>query len=242
MTGAASAPPPLAGRVAVVTGGTYGIGAAAAATLSELGAAVVAAGRRPEAVKEPIAGVTYLAADVRSYDDMQRLRDTALSQYGGLDIVVANAGISDWGVLAEGDPTHWPQVVETNILGTAYTLKATLPHLIAQGHGHVVIVSSISGRVAYAGEPIYIATKWALVGLGRSVRKEVAPHGVKVTLIEPGIVDTPMVSNTEEGRLELAQVEALTAANVADTIGYALTRPGHVDIDELMLSPVEQTL
>ena len=232
---------PLSGRVAVVTGGTSGIGAAACEVLARLGARVVAAGRRahPDAPGNP--AITRVAADVRSYDDMERLRDTAISTYGGLDIVVANAGLADWGGLVDDDPHRWQPVIETNVLGAALVLRATLPHLVAQGHGHVVIVSSISGRTAYAGEPIYISTKFALVGLGRSLRKEVAGKGIRVTLIEPGIVDTP-VSSTEEGRRELSELRALTPANVADAIGFAVSAPANVNIDELVLTPVAQTL
>jgi NADP-dependent 3-hydroxy acid dehydrogenase YdfG len=122
----------------------------------------------------------------------------------------------------------------------AHTVRATLPTLVAQGSGHVVITASISGRVTYVGEPIYIASKWALVGLGRALRKEVAPAGIRVTLIEPGIVDTPLVSGTEEGRRELALVRALDPADVARGVVFALAQPEHVDIDELMISPREQ--
>jgi len=227
----------LRDRVAVVTGGTSGIGAATATRLVDAGAHVVVSDLEPAAAR---AGVAFVRADVRSYDDMTALHDAALERHGRLDIVVANAGVADWGSIAEGDPDRWREVLDTNVLGAAQTLRALVPALVAQGRGHVVVTASISGRVTYVGEPIYIASKWALVALGRTLRKELAPAGVRVTLIEPGIVDTPLVSSTEEGRRELAQLEALRPDDVADAILYALSCPDRVNIDELMLSPVEQ--
>ena len=227
----------LRDRVAVVTGGTSGIGAATATRLVDAGARVVISDLDPAPAP---AGVTFMRADVRSYDDMTALHDAALERHGRLDIVVANAGVADWGSIAEGDPDRWREVLDTNVLGAAQTLRALVPALVAQGRGHVVVTASISGRVTYVGEPIYIASKWALVALGRTLRKELAPAGVRVTLIEPGIVDTPLVSSTEEGRRELAQLEALRPDDVADAILYALSCPDRVNIDELMLSPVEQ--
>jgi NADP-dependent 3-hydroxy acid dehydrogenase YdfG len=231
----------LRGRVAIVTGGVSGIGAATAARLASAGAHVTVSDLA-DAPAAPAPGVTAVRADVRRFADMAALRDAVLERHGRIDVVVANAGISDWGSIADGDPDRWRDVLETNVLGVALTLRAFVPVLVEQGDGHVVITASISGRVTYVGEPIYIASKWALVGLGRTLRKELAPSGIRVTLVEPGIVDTPLVSATDEGRAELAQLQALSAGDVADAIAYVLSRPANVDIDELMLSPVRQTL
>ena len=180
--------------------------------------------------------------DIRRYEDLVALHDAALAEYGRLDYVIANAGISDWGSMSDGDPDRWREVIETNVLGTAFTIRATLPTLLRSGGGHIVITASISGLVTYVGEPIYIASKWALVGLGRALRKEVADAGVRVTLIEPGIVDTPLVSETEEGRRELSQVRPLSPEDIAHTVAFVLAQPEHVDIDELVVSPTEQTM
>jgi NADP-dependent 3-hydroxy acid dehydrogenase YdfG len=232
------------GRVAIVTGGARGIGAAMSTELAARGARVVV-GELDEARARAFAAdsgdlVAAHPCDVRSYEQVAALHDAALSAHGRLDYVIANAGVTDWGSMSEGDPERWRAVLETNVLGTAHIIRATLPTLLKQGHGHVVITASISGRVTYVGEPIYIASKWALVGLGRALRKEVAAAGIRVTLIEPGIVDTPLVSETEEGREELAQVRALDPGDVAAGVVFALGRPAHVDIDELVISPREQ--
>lgn len=242
--GGVSDGPVFDGRVAIVTGGARGIGAAISRDLAARGARVVV-GELSEARARSFAQdsgdlVTAHACDVRDYAQVAALHDAALSAHGRLDYVIANAGVTDWGSMSDGDPERWRAVLETNVLGTAHTIRATLPTLLQQRHGHVVITASISGRVTYVGEPIYIASKWALVGLGRALRKEVAPAGIRVTLIEPGIVDTPLVSETEEGRQELAQVRALAPEDVADGVVFALGRPDHVDIDELVISPREQ--
>ena len=235
------------GKVAIVTGGARGIGAAISRELAARGARVIvgelSAPRAEEFART--AGTDSIlarACDVRDFSQVTALHDSALAFHGRLDFVIANAGVTDWGLMSDGDPERWRAVIETNVLGVAFTIRATLPTLLAQGSGHIVITASISGRVTYVGEPIYIASKWALVGLGRALRKEVAAAGIKVTLIEPGIVDTPLVSETEEGRQELAQVRALVPDDIASAVAFALGRPEHVDIEELVVAPTGQAM
>lgn len=234
----------LSDRVALITGGGRGIGAAIARQLADQGVRVVVGDLSDQTDTDDRArnSIMTRACDTRRYEDLVALHDAALTEYGRLDYVVANAGIADWGSMSEGDPDRWREVLETNVLGTAFTIRATLPTLLRSSSGHVVITASISGRVTYVGEPIYIASKWALVGLGRALRKEVAGAGVRVTLIEPGIVDTPLVSGTAEGRRELAQVRPLSPEDVARTVAFVLAQPEHVDIDELVVSPSEQAM
>lgn len=237
-------PGDLSNAVGLVTGGVSGIGAAITAELRRRGATVVAVDRhaRPAASPGPAGAAQEVAGDVRDFAAMCGISGKVRDEFGRLDFVVANAGITDWGSMSEGDPGRWHEVIDTNVLGVAQTIRATLPILIEQGGGHVVITASISGRTTYVGEPIYIATKWALVGLGGALRKEARSAGVRVSLIEPGIVDTPLVRETAEGAAELAAVRALDPQDVARAVAFVLAQPAHVNIDELVISPLAQEL
>jgi NADP-dependent 3-hydroxy acid dehydrogenase YdfG len=237
----------LTGTVGLVTGGVSGIGAAITAELRGHGASVVAVDRNAHPGAAPASPGTAsapatreIAGDVRDFATMSGIGGRVREEFGRLDFVVANAGITDWGSMSDGDPQRWRDVIDTNVLGVAQTIRATMPVLIAQGRGHIVITASISGRTAYVGEPIYIATKWALVGLGKALRKEARPAGVRVSLIEPGIVDTPLVRQTVEGAAELAAVRALDPQDVARMVTFVLEQPAHVNVDEIMVSPLGQ--
>jgi NADP-dependent 3-hydroxy acid dehydrogenase YdfG len=239
----------LNGAVGLITGGVSGIGAAITAELRGRGATVVAVDRyaqpapaaaAPESA--PAQPTREVAGDVRDFTAMAAISDQVHAEFGRLDFIVANAGITDWGLMSTGDPERWHDVIDTNVLGVAHTIRAALPVLVAQGHGHVVITASISGRTTYVGEPIYIATKWALVGLGGALRKEVGPAGVRVSLIEPGIVNTPLVQNTAEGAAELAAARPLDPEDIARAVAFVLEQPAHVNIDEIVISPLAQQL
>lgn len=237
----------LTGTVGLVTGGISGIGAAITAELRGRGATVVAVDRDTHPEAAPTSPWTALkpatrevAGDVRDFATMCSISGKVRDEFGRLDFVVANAGITDWGSMSDGDPQRWRDVIDTNVLGVAQTIRAAMPILIAQGRGHIVITASISGRTAHVGEPIYIATKWALVGLGKALRKEARPAGVRVSIIEPGIVDTPLVQQTAEGAAELAAVRALDPQDVARVVTFVLEQPAHVNIDEIMISPLGQ--
>lgn len=237
----------LTGTVGLVTGGVSGIGAAIMAELGGRGATVIAVDRdaHPEVAPKPPGNAPEpatreVAGDVRDFATMCSISGKVRDEFGRLDFVVANAGITDWGSMSDGDPQRWRDVIDTNVLGVAQTIRAAMPILIEQGRGHIVITASISGRTAYVGEPIYIATKWALVGLGKALRKEARPAGVRVSIIEPGIVDTPLVRQTAEGAAELAAARALDPQDVARVVTFVLEQPTHVNIDEIMISPLGQ--
>lgn len=235
------------GQAGVITGGGSGIGAATAMELARLGHRVLvadlslaAATEVAERVRAAGGAATPFACDVRRFADLERLRDACLAAFGRLDFIVVSAGIADASSLAEGDPERWRAVIETNVLGAAYTVRAVLPTMLAQNNGHIVLLASVSGREIYVGEPVYIASKWAVVGLGGALRKEVAGTGIRVTLIEPGIVDTPLARANPFAQEWLNSIAPLQAEDVARAIGFALQQPGHMAINEIVLRPLAQ--
>ena len=157
-------------------------------------------------------------------------------------MLVANAGIADQSTMAEGDPERWRAVVETNLLGTIFTVRAVLPQMLAQQRGHIFVTSSVSGREAYPGEAVYIASKWGQVGLAHALRQEVMDEGVRVTVVEPGIVDTPLTRDNPVVRPYLESTEPLLPEDVAEAILFAWRQPPHVVVSEVTVRPLRQRL
>jgi NADP-dependent 3-hydroxy acid dehydrogenase YdfG len=170
--------------------------------------------------------------DVTEWDDVERLVEVALGAYGRLDVVFANAGFGAKRGFLESDPELWKSMVLTNVYGAALTIRATLPAL-KETKGHLLLTGSVAGRKALPGS-LYSATKWAVTAMGESLRQEVHGTGVRVTVIEPGMVDTPFFDNpvTDEG--------PLTADDVARAVMYAVSQPPHVDVNEILIRPTAQ--
>ena len=204
--------------------------------LADRGAAVV------EEVRAAGGDAVAVAADVREPDALARAVAVVRERFGAIDALVANAGIADQSSTATGDPARWRAVVDTNVLGVLYSVRAVLPVLLDRRRGHVFIVASVSGRETYVGEPVYIASKWAQVGFGHALRQELADAGLRVTLVEPGIVDTPLTRGNPVVRPLLEATEPLAPEDVARAIVYAYEQPPHVVVSELTLRPLRQRL
>lgn len=232
-------------RTAVVTGASSGIGAATARRLAADGWAVVAAARRLDRLGELAAstpGVRPQALDVTDPRSLDDLADAVPS----CDLLVANAGGAfDLAPLGEADAQTWARTYEVNVLGTVRTVQALLPALRAS-RGHVVMTGSTAGRWVYEGGGGYVAAKHALAALRDTLRLEEVEHGVRVTEVAPGMVATEEFSLVRfEGDEDKAAavyrgVEALTADDVADTIAWVASRPAHVNIDLVQLTPQQQ--
>jgi NADP-dependent 3-hydroxy acid dehydrogenase YdfG len=171
---------------------------------------------------------------------VRQLVDGAIERFGRLDFVLANAGLADQELASEGDPAVWKRLIETNLLGAMYCVRFALPHMQRQGAGHILLMASLSGRDAYVGEPAYIASKWGLIGFGHSVRKEVGQYGIRVTLIEPGAVDTPLTRNAPKVRPLIESIDALRAEDVARAVVWAFQQPERVVLTEIGLRPLNQ--
>lgn len=233
--------------VAMITGALSGIGRATALRFGTLGSRVLlcdlASDGGPELVREirSVGGeAEAVELDVRDPMAQRTAAETAVRLWGRLDVLVANAGIGDQSSVHDGDPHQWKAVVDTNLLGTLFSARAVLPTMIQQGAGHIFVLASVSGRETYPGEPVYIASKWGQVGFAHSLREEVMPRGIRVTIIEPGLVDTPLARNIPAVRPLLHALEPLTPENIADAIVYAFRQPAEVVVSELTIRPLRQ--
>jgi NADP-dependent 3-hydroxy acid dehydrogenase YdfG len=225
----------------LITGGSSGIGAAAAVQLLDRGHRVAVTGRDPDRLDRFAArlgkppNLLALPGDAADWDAVRSAVDATVRQFGRLDAVVANAGFATHDDLADGDPAGWREMVLTNVLGPALLIKAALPALKAT-RGRIVLVGSVAGLVHTPGN-IYGATKWAVTGLAENTRLLVTGDGVGVTLISPGGVETNFFSPIG-GPPRDRPGGYLTADQLAASIVWALTQPAGVDINTMTVRPI----
>ena len=244
----------LAGKVAIVTGASSGIGEATAESLAARGASVVLAARRAdelEAVAEDISsegGETLVVpTDVTEDDDIDALVAETVDEFGAIDILVNNAGVMLLEQLDDADRDNLRQMIEVNLLGLMNLTHAVLPTMQEQDTAHIVNVSSTAGRQASAKSSGYNATKFGVNAFTEAVRQEVTTEGIRTTIIEPGAVDTELQEHIpdeeikqqiEEGMLE--SMIPLESEDIARAIAYAVTQPQHVNINEMLIRPTDQ--
>ena len=223
--------------VLVITGASTGIGAATARRAVEFGYRVTLGARsedKLEALRDELGGAERAIAvrcDVTSWDDQQALVARTLEEFGRMDAYFANAGFGAKRGFLEESVEHWKSMIDTNVFGAALSIRASLGHFRRHNRGHLLLTSSIAGRRALPG-PLYSATKHAVTAMGEALRAEVAETDIKVTLIEPGMVDTPFFENRVSNALE--------ADDVARAVLFAMTQPPHVDVNEILVRPIHQ--
>lgn len=233
--------------VCLITGGASGVGAATAIAFAKLGGRVLLADRDTDAAAGVVAAVfkaggqcSAVALDVRDAAALRTAAELAVEQHGRLDVAVAAAGIADQSAVASGDPARWQDVINVNLLGTLLTARAVVPIMQDQARGHIFIVSSVSGRESYVGEPAYIASKWGQIGFAHALRQEVMTAGIRVTVIEPGLINTPLVSTNPNAAHLLDAIDPLQPEDVANAIVYAFKQPDYVLLSEVTLRPLRQ--
>jgi NADP-dependent 3-hydroxy acid dehydrogenase YdfG len=223
--------------VLVITGASTGIGAATARRAVEFGYRVALAARsedRLAALRDELGGdekALALRCDVRSWEDQQALVRETLDRFGRLDAFMANAGFGAKRGFLEESVEFWKSMIDTNVYGAALSIRASLGHFKREGRGHLLLTSSVAGRRSLPGS-LYSATKFAVTAMGEALRKEVAETDIKVTLIEPGAVDTPFFENRPS--------HALDADDIARAVMFALTQPPHVAVNEVLVRPTRQ--
>ncbi|MBH8570146.1 SDR family oxidoreductase [Microvirga sp. STS02] len=230
----------LTDQVAIVTGASRGIGKAIALLLALQGAKVVAVARSEDELLDlgqKTQGLC-IVADVSDEQDSQDIINETLRRYGRLDILVCNAGVGSFNELEQFDAAEWDRIFDTNVKGTFLLCKAAVPHFKAQKHGHIVGITSDVAKRTFAHGTAYGASKFAQDAVLASLRKEVRPHGIKVSTIYPGLVDT-YFNDTTPGSAENEKTH-LRPADVAQAVRYVLEAPTHVVVDELMLHPCTQ--
>ena len=227
----------MSDKVFLITGASTGIGAATARAAVKAGYRTALAARsvgKLAALVDELGGkenALAIACDVTSVDDQKRMVSETLAHFGRIDVAFANAGIGATEPGTEfGDPGNWRDMIMTNVFGCAVTAKVCLPHL-KKTKGHMLLTGSRAGRMTLKGS-IYGATKWAVTGFGQNLREEVSGTGVRVTLIEPGMVDTPFFDEPKP--------KALKAEDVANAVMYAVSQPPHVDVAEVLVIPTPE--
>jgi NADP-dependent 3-hydroxy acid dehydrogenase YdfG len=220
--------------VFLITGASTGIGAATARLAATQGYLVVLAARSEDklrALAEELGGPDRAVAvrcDVTEWSDQEAMARAALDAFGRIDVAFANAGFGAKRGFLEETPEFWREMVLTNVYGVALTIRATIPAL-RESNGHLLLTGSIAGRIALPGS-LYSATKWAITGMAQSARSELEGSGVRVTLIEPGMVDTPFFDDRPTG--------ALSADDIARSIMYAVSQPPTVEVADVVVRPV----
>src|SRR5262245_51176714 len=246
--------PALSGKVAVITGASSGIGEATAVALAEEGAAVALGARRRDRMEDLAKRIAagggsaeVFEVDVSDEAAARTLVEGAKEKLGGVDILVNNAGVMLLGPVQGADVDQWRQMVGVNCLGLLYCTHAAIPLMQERGGGHIVNIASVAGRQASLGSAVYNLTKFGVVGFSEGLRQEVLHSNIRVTVIEPGFVETELqghnklqivVDAIEKMREKVGEV--LTSEDIAAAISYAVTQPGRVNVNEILVRPTRQ--
>jgi len=248
----------LDGTVALVTGASSGIGAATALSLASAGATVALAARRTARIEELAAQIgasggkaLALTADVTSEADARGIVDRTVTELGRLDTLVNNAGTMLLGPALGAPMEEWERMVRLNLLGLMYCTHAALPHLLTAAAdsprqvADLVNVSSVAGRFPRSGSSGYNATKFGVTGFSEAIRQEVTRQHVRVSVLEPGAVETELVSHNrpeiqERHTQRFADTKKMEPTDIADTIAFVVTRPWYMSVNEIVLRPTEQ--
>jgi len=228
----------LSGRVALVTGASGGIGAAVARSLADQGVRLGLASRSGADLS--IEGSIAAPCDVRDAAAVEAFVERVVGSFGQLDLVIANAGVGAYGPFLELDPTHLDEMIDTNVKGTIYTIRAALPHLLESDAADIVTIASEAGRRGLPFEAVYCASKFAQVGFTRALDHELRPQGIRCANVCPGGVATEFAMG--RGRTpEMPELAGMMSAeDVAEAVLFVLTRPRNHRILEMAFRPVTE--
>ncbi len=240
--------------IAFITGATAGIGQATAELFAKNGYNIIITGRRKERLDEFSAqlksaykiDVLSLNFDVRSLAEVEKAIASIPAEWRNINVLVNNAGLAvGLNSIQEGVVDDWERMIDTNVKGLLYMTRTLAPVMIANGHGHIVNIGSIAGKEVYANGNVYCATKHAVDALSKAMRIDLLPHNIKVTAVNPGMVETEFSIVRFKGDDERAQnvykgLQPLKAEDIAETIYWVTSRPAHVNINDIVIMPAVQ--
>jgi len=241
-------------KIILITGATAGFGKATAFKFAEHGWNIIITGRRQDRLKEIENEITKtfavkvlsLCFDIRNRKDVEQVINDIPHDWKKIDVLVNNAGLAQGlSLIHEGDIDDWETMIDTNVKGLLYISRQIMPIMVAQGYGHIINLGSIAGKQAYLKGNIYGATKFAVDAISKSMRIDLLPHGIKVTNISPGACETEFSLVRYKGDAERAKkvyegFTPVSATDVADVIFFAATRPPHVVLNEIEITPLAQ--
>ena len=239
-------------KVVVITGASSGLGEATARHLAAQRATVVLGARRAdriEALAEELSAAGHMAkavsTDVTNRDQVRNLVDTAVEEFGRVDVMLNNAGLMPLAPLERLKIDEWDRMIDVNIKGVLYGIAAALPHMREQKSGHIINVSSVYGHVVDPGATVYCATKFAVRALSEGLRREVKPYNIRTTVISPGAVSTELLEHIGEKDIQaetkdfVSQI-AVGADTFARMVAFAVNEPDDVDVNEILFRPTAQ--
>jgi NADP-dependent 3-hydroxy acid dehydrogenase YdfG len=244
----------IAGKTIVITGASSGMGAAAARLLAGKGAAVVLGARRADRIEALAAEIAEaggkavaVVTDVTRREDLQRLVDAAVGTWGRIDVLINNAGVMPLSPLERVKVDEWDRMIDVNLKGVLYGVAAALPHMIGQKSGHIINLSSVAGHKLFGGSAVYSATKFAVRALSEGLRQEMAPYGIRTTIISPGAVRTELLEHISERDVQQANQDyvariGVPAETFARLVAFAINEPEDVGINEILFRPTAQEL
>jgi NADP-dependent 3-hydroxy acid dehydrogenase YdfG len=240
-------------KVILITGASSGIGFSTALTLSKAGATIVAGARRldrlenlKKAVEEQNGKILINRLDVTNKESCTQFTNSAINEYKRIDVLINNAGLMPLSFVKNLKIDEWDRMVDVNIKGVLYSTASVIPHMLANKSGHIVNVSSIAGRIVFPAGSVYCATKHAVTAFSEGLRQELSQRSnIRVTCVEPGVVDTELNNTITDSSLQgfietVKKMQPLQAQDIANAILYAIDSPNHVNVNEIMIRPVQQ--
>jgi NADP-dependent 3-hydroxy acid dehydrogenase YdfG len=244
----------VAGKIVVITGASSGLVEAAAKHLSALGATVVMGARRADRIKELANEITNnggkalaVAADVTQLDEVKKLVDSAVEQFGRVDVILNNAGIMPLSPMDRLNVEEWNKMIDVNIKGVLNGIAAALPYMKAQKSGQIINTSSVAGHKIFTGSAVYSATNFAVRALTEGLRMDVKPYNIRTTIICPGAVKTELLDHITEADVQQANQDYVGSVGIspdsfARVVAFAISQPEDVDINEVIFRPTLQEL